>query len=150
ASSSAVQVTRLLHGKCSGQLLPADVHVEGIGLNVEEFACRAEATKLAINLNRGCTVGNQHSNRTQSPEISKQHLPPGNIKFRDPIRWKCSDDFNLRHTKITSQLHGHLSRILFHRNSNSLGSMGLLGRFHWLPFVTARSSVTKLTCFFVA
>ena len=35
-SGGAVPVIRLLHGEHSGQLLPTDVHVEGIGLDTAD------------------------------------------------------------------------------------------------------------------
>ena len=65
---------------------PADVHVERVGLDVEELARRAEAAELSVNFNRRCPVGHQHPHRTKRLEAPKQLFPPGNIEFHDPIR----------------------------------------------------------------
>jgi hypothetical protein len=104
ASGGAVHVSGLYHGEHSGQLLPADVHVERIGLDIEELAGRAEAAELSINLNRRSAVRHQYTHWTQSLQTPKQLVPSGNFEFCNPIRWKCSDNFDLWHTKITSQL----------------------------------------------
>ena len=107
---------------------PADVHVEGIGLDVEELARRAEAAELPVNFNRRCAIGHQHPHRTKSLKALKQLLPPGNIEFDDPICWKGPDDFDLRHAEITGQLQGHFSGILLDGSPNAIRDFSLLGR----------------------
>src|SRR5437763_1798282 len=63
ACGDAVQVAGLFDGKHRRQLLPSNVHVERVGLHVKELARRAEAAKLAFNLDCRCAVRHQHSHR---------------------------------------------------------------------------------------
>src|SRR5471030_709224 len=92
ASCHAIHVTGLLHGERRSQLLPANVHVERIGLDVEELAHRAEASELPVRFNRRRPVGHQHPHRTKSLETLKQLFPPGNFEFHDSIRWEGPDN----------------------------------------------------------
>src|SRR5262245_7828593 len=53
----AIEMAGLFHGEDRTDLSPADVHVQGLGLDVEEIAGRAEVPELPVGLERGCPVG---------------------------------------------------------------------------------------------
>ena len=97
----------LLHGEDSGQLFPANMHVERIGLNVEECPGRAEAAELPINFNRRCSIRYEHADRTECLEASNQFLPAADIQIYDAIGGKGSDDLDLRHAQIECKLQRH-------------------------------------------
>ena len=126
ASSHAVHVAGLFDSERCGQLLPSDGHVKRIGLDVEELARRAESAELPVNFNRRCAVRHQNPHRTECLEALKQFLPPANIEFHDPIRWECSNDFDLWYAEITGQLQCHLPRVLLNGCSDAVQQYGLL------------------------
>ena len=73
-------------------------------LVIEGAYVAAETAELSVNFNRRRTVGNQHSNAAKGFQAPKQLLPTGDIKLRDPIRRKCSNDIDLRHTEVNGRV----------------------------------------------
>src|SRR5262249_7882863 len=116
----AVHVAGLFHGEHRSQLLPTDVQVERVGLDVEELAGGTEAPEPPVNLDRCRTVGHQNPYRTYSLQAPQQFLPPGNVQLHDPIRRKGPNNLDLRHAEVSGQLQRHFSGVLFHRSPNAL------------------------------
>ena len=70
----AVEMAGLFHGEDRSDLPPANVHIQGLGLYVEEFARRAEIPELAICLQGGSPVGDDHMHLAERLQAAD---PPG-------------------------------------------------------------------------
>jgi hypothetical protein len=67
-----VEMAGLFHGEDRSDLSPANVHVQGFSLDVEEIARRAETPELAICLQGGCSVGDDHMHPAERLKIAER------------------------------------------------------------------------------
>src|ERR1022692_95789 len=89
---------------------------------------RSSPSKWAISSSMTRSAGN-------GLKTPKQPLQMGNIEFHDPIRWKCSDDLDLRHAEVTGQLQSHLLRVLLNGGSDAI--------FHFIRLHTRLPCATR-------
>jgi len=107
----AFEMAGLFHGEDSPDLLPTDVHVQGIGLYVEENASRAESTELADSF-EGCgTVRDDDMDLAKRLKTTNQLFPAGRIEFNGSIFRESPDNLSLGGVELLGQQHGHLIRI---------------------------------------
>ena len=71
----AFKMAGLLDGKDCPDLLPTDVHVQGVRLDIEENARRAESTELADSLQGGAAVRDDDVDLAERLKSSESVLP---------------------------------------------------------------------------
>src|SRR5262249_40571297 len=104
----AVEMARLLHGEDRPYLIPADVHVQGVRLDVEKSTRRAETTELAVSLQSGRSVGDDDMHLAERLQAPDQFFPAPGVKLNGSVVGKGPNNLDLRHAELPGQKHGHL------------------------------------------
>src|SRR5262249_50522206 len=92
----AIEMAWLLHGEDRTDLSPADVHVQRLGLDVEEIARRAEVAELPVCLQGGCPVGDDDMHLAKRFQRADQLFPALGIQLNGALIGKGPNNLDLR------------------------------------------------------
>src|SRR5690349_8550291 len=81
----AVEMAGLFHGEDRSDLSPANVHIQGLGLHVEEFACRAKVPELAVCLQGGSPVRDDNMHVAKRLQTADQLFPPIRVQLNGTL-----------------------------------------------------------------
>src|SRR6266540_3783752 len=87
----AVEMAGLLDGEGGAELTPADVHINRLRLDVEEFTGRAEATELPYHLARHAAVRDDDVDRAEPLQRPEELLPARHIQLDGAAVGKAAD-----------------------------------------------------------
>src|SRR5262249_15131200 len=107
----AVQMARLFDSEDRPDLPPADVHVQGLRLDVEEVARGAEIPERTICLQGCCPVGDDDVHLAERLQSADQLFPALGVELNGPVVGKGPKDLDLWHPELAGQEHRHLIRV---------------------------------------